>query len=185
MGSHEKKRTREDLDSSSEIVDLSSGNKGEGKEEKRKMSDIRELKDMMKNMIDMQNSLKTEITALRKDLKTKEEEWQREKTEMNSRIEILEREMEFREREKKRNNIVIKGLKIHENVKVETEKFIQKNVKVDVKPINTYKIVTKKQDSIVAQFENLESKITVMKNKKNLKTNKERIYIEDDFTKKE
>ena len=103
---------------------------------------------------------------------------------MTNRIANLEKEIGKIEKHRKRKNIVIKGLATgDENIKAKIEEFLKNEMQVIVNLERAYKI--SKEGIVVAEFNKLEEKITVMKNKNLLKNKQTKIYIDDDYTKEE
>lgn len=145
------------------------------------------LEEMKNEMIKKQEELMEELKEMRKEMKRKEEKWEEEREQLISRIEILENRQESEEREKKKNNIVVKGLSIeneNENVKEKVEEFIKKEMKIETKLTKAMKInIGTKSEMILAQVESWEMKRKIMEGKSKLKGTK--IYVDNDLTKNE
>lgn len=95
----------------------------------------------------------------------------------------MEMFMEKKEREERKNNIIIKGLRwkeTSEKLRRKIEKFILEKVRVKVEVKYTRQMNFR--NMIMAKIGTFEQKISIMENKKNLGT--EEIYIENDNTKK-
>jgi len=114
--------------------------------------------------------------------------WERNNTEgsVESRntIKKMEDLLEKKDREDRKNNIVIKGMTFKEygqRLRVEIEKFIEEKIKVKAEVVYARKIG--KGNTIVVKLGSLEQKIDIMKNKSKLGTTD--IYIENDRTIKE
>lgn len=140
---------------------------------------LAELKAQMeKNTVDIINQLKNEF-------RVKEEKWENEKKEFMQRIEKLEDNAEMSERNWKKNNIIIKGIKLNneKEIKKDIESFLKNETKVEAKLNNAYRVKTDKTEFVVARFEDFEDKIKVMKNRKMLRNTDK--YIDNDYTKKE
>lgn len=93
--------------------------------------------------------------------------------------------MRQKDRDERRNNIVIKGIKIKEtNIEAEVEKMLQEKIGVEVKIREAYKIAENRdKDIVLAKLEQRKHKTSVMINKGKLRG--ENWYIEDDLTKEE
>ncbi|XP_014216449.1 golgin subfamily A member 6-like protein 22 [Copidosoma floridanum] len=97
-------------------------------------------------------------------------EWIEEKKAIEERINTLEWELEKNEREKRRQNIVIKGAIIEkENIKKKLEEFVEQKINVNVKVKNATEIVVKKGKSdmkmVVVELESKEMKDTKREHK--------------------
>lgn len=102
---------------------------------------------------------------------------------VNKRMEDF---MERKEREDRKNNIIIKGMTGNEKgenlrKKVERESFNKEKIKVDVEVKYVRKIGFR--NMIMAKIGTFEQKLSIMKNKKILGS--EEMYIENDRTRKE
>lgn len=141
--------------------------------------DIKRDNEQLKNELKMQNE---QIKELKEEIRKGELKWQEERKELTQRIETLEGKLEKQEKERKKNNIVIKGLKVEEtNVKSEVQKFLEKEMGVEGVVNNAYKIGKQKgKELIVAEMNDIEAKNEVMNKKKNL--GKTQVYIENDLT---
>ena len=154
--------------------------------------DMKEIRQFMNNlMIEIkqiradQQEYRSEINTLKKENVNLREEIK----ELNTKLEkiyYIEEKIESYERKNKRNNIIISGLKVDvnkERAKDEIEKFVQKNLNVQIKAKNVNKINNKR---CVIELESFEKKLEVMKNKSKLKSIEgDKIYIDNDLTKKE
>jgi len=155
--------------------------------------DLQKIKTMLETVLSKtENELKQELKKnreetmkLKEEFQKKEKEWEKDKEQLYSRIENLEEKIEAQEREKKRNNIVIKGIKINEpNLKEKVEEFIVNNLGVNAKIADSTSIGRQEQNRIiVAKIESFEQKIQIMKNKGKLRNTK--VFIESDLTVKE
>jgi len=99
-------------------------------------------------------------------------------------IKMMEDFMERRDREDRKNNIIIKGLAIEKNendLKGKTEKFIESKIKVKAEILYARRIGNR--NWILAKVANFEQKIKIMESKKSL--GEEKIYIDNDRTRKE
>lgn len=91
---------------------------------------------------------------------------------------------EKREREERKNNIMIKGVGWENRMTAqEVCGYIKENLKIEVGVKRAYKVKTEENKSIVcASLDSWEQKKEIIKKKKELKQG---IWIEDDLTKKE
>lgn len=145
--------------------------------------DMEELKDLIKQTTkEIKNDIHKNreeivknneaVEQLKNEFLKQKEEWLKEKDVLEKRIQKLERKMEEQEKSKKRNNIVIKGLKIdpQENVSQAVVDFLKRELKQTSKIKEAYKIgKTEGKQAIVAEVESWEQKMEIMKNKNILK----------------
>jgi len=89
-----------------------------------------------------------------------------------------------RDRERRRNNITIRVEKWGENnLEQEVKEFIKESLKLEVEIGKAFKLRTRGgRHTVVAELESWEQKRDIMRRKRELK---ERIFIDDDLTKKE
>ncbi|KAK9717670.1 hypothetical protein QE152_g23600 [Popillia japonica] len=162
----------------------------------RKEKEMDELKEMMRQIMrDMKQNtdeLKDEIKEIKQEMRKKEEKWEREKTELVQRIQILENRLENDEKQKRKNNIIIKGIKAGENqIKEGVVDFLKQELQIQANIKEAYKIDREKHYQMVRveleSFQNkidiFQNKIDIMKAKSKLKNTK--IYIDNDLTKEE
>lgn len=126
-----------------------------------------------------------EIRKLKEEMKKKEEIWEREKHQLRYKIQNLEDRLESEEKNKKRNNIVIRGVNCEgENIKERTRGFLEKQLGVKVSIKEAYTVGKRKEKkAVVAKIEYWKEKQEVMKNKNKLRGTQ--IYIDNDLTMKE
>lgn len=182
-------------------------------------------------MMEKLEGIRSEMESIKREMKRKEEKWEKEKKELITRIEVLEKKvrggpvkekeeivtrmekrlielenrkveevakvdeeeltrkvkrmewiMEKEERDKRRKNIVIKGLKRTESKEREIEE-ICKSIGVEIGIVDIRKIKTgreEKGEMIVVKLREEEMKREVMRNKGKLKGKE--IWIEEDQT---
>lgn len=143
---------------------------------KEVLLEVREIRRENKENREQIEKLQNEV----KDLKLEVQEAQQ-------KMKGFEGKLEQYEKDKKRNNIVIKGLKIHaedkREIKESVEEFIKQNLKIDAKPKSVHKI---NNAVCVAECANFEEKIRILENKNKLRQYKDAmIFIENDLTVKE
>lgn len=151
---------------------------------------VKALKSDTQQIRKEQEECRQEIKKIRDDNKALREENQELKTE-NKEIKVklgeLSGKIEWLEKEKKKNNVVVMGLKIDtkdpNELKETMESMMQKELEVEVKVKMAHKLGER---VCLVEFEREMDKVIVMKNKHKLKNNtSEKIYINDDMTKKE
>lgn len=127
-----------------------------------------------------------ELRKIKEDQIKKEVQWEKEKTELRKEVNNLKDKLEKQEKDRKRNNIVIKGLELGNTGRpeAEIEKFMQEKlqVKVNVRKTSTFGRRGERQ-VVVAEIASFEEKIVIMKNK--AKLGKTKIFIDNDLTKEE
>lgn len=163
----------------------------------KKLVDIQaELKEIKENG----NSLQKNNEELRKELRTYQTKMEEENNALKNKIKVLENKIqgleereETRERNSRKNNIII-SKRIEENVKNEPELLIKEIQKIckeltgEDESLNKVTYLTKNKsglDILRAEVRTFESKLKIMKNKHKLSRKEEKIFIEDDFTKEE
>jgi predicted RNase H-like nuclease (RuvC/YqgF family) len=147
----------------------------------------REITEEIKELRKENQDVKREIEQLREEFKNKEKKWEEEKNSMSERVAWLETKMENEERRRRKNNIEITGWRSEGSSKQqsreEVEKFIKENIG-EAKVKDCYNI---NKDQILVQMEEWSGKEKVMKQKGKLRGNRatEKIFIDNDLTKKE
>lgn len=135
------------------------------------MSELREMKKGQKEMSEKLEVFTSEITNLRE-----------ENSELRSRLKKMEETVERNERFLKKNNVIVKGIKLNSNIK-ETEKFFKEKLGADikVKSVQSWASADKQKDISVVQVNSWDEKESLMKNKYKLKGSQ--IYVDRDLTK--
>lgn len=131
------------------------------------------------------NELKKELGQTRDELKTikeemrnKEETWRREKKCLEDRLQQVEERLESQEREKRRNNIIIRNAKLmNGNLREETEKFLKEKLIIDAHVETAHEI---SNGTIIAKMTSWPQKKKVLENKRKLKGTD--TYIDNDLT---
>lgn len=140
------------------------------------LSEIKEIRRENKEYRENMEKLETEV----KELKT-------ELLETRHKMEKIENKLEQYEQQKRKENIIIKGLKLNSDsgseYKESVKNFIKQNLKVDVEIASAHRL----NDMVsVVQMANFEAKIKVMENKNKLRSYAGgNVYIENDLTVKE
>ncbi|XP_050515097.1 uncharacterized protein PF3D7_1120000-like [Diabrotica virgifera virgifera] len=143
------------------------------------------FKENIKEMRELFSEYREMIGILKEENKTMKEEIQ----ELNKRVMSLEKAnetMEQLEKNSKRNNIVISGLKIEENKEKQKEvikTFIKDTLKIES---NITKVTKINESMCIAEIANYEKKTEIMRNKYKLKEiSGSPVYIKHDLTKQE
>lgn len=152
------------------------------------MDQITEMvKELMTEIKEMRNDLKEyreEVKLIREENKTMKEVIQNLRVRIEN-LEQMEDKMEQIEKNNRKKNIIVKGLRIKgkSGMEKEIETFIKNNLQVEIKAMKATEI---KDDLYIVETENFEQKIAVMKNKNKLRNVKtSRVYINNDLTLKE
>ena len=133
--------------------------------------------------------LKAEIAKMNEEFQKakiewekKAEEWRVEKVELGNRIKKLEEKIERQDRDKRRNNVVIKGVQIEGNqMEEKVEELLRDKLKIVAKVKKGYSVKGKDDKRIIiAEMDSWENKKEVMKMKGLLKDTN--IFIENDQT---
>lgn len=107
-----------------------------------------------------------------------------EKINLNIRITQLEKAIERDEKQKRKENIIIKGSKFRqENLIEDITHYIKEKLEIEVEITEAYPIGKGENRNILAKLKNFNQKLNVLKNKKKLQN--ENIYIQSDLTKHE
>ncbi|KAI4465545.1 hypothetical protein MML48_3g00012184 [Holotrichia oblita] len=138
-------------------------------EEIRKLrAEQEQFKEEIKYLRDIREKETEEIDNLKKQVRTANEEIERLKT------------------EKRRKNVIVQGLEISVNnpkeLKTKMENFIEKELGAAIKIESAIKLGEK---TCLIELNSKDDKATVMSNKSKLRNHKQKIYINDDLTKKE
>jgi len=93
-------------------------------------------------MEQLREDWKKEKTVREEKRKKDKEEWLKEHRELEKRLEILEWEKEMKDRERRRNNIVIRGKNEWGTKKIEQEvkEFLKENLEIEVQVGKAFKI---------------------------------------------
>lgn len=166
--------------------------KATGKEENmeaivQKLEEIKkELKDEFnKNHADLKadiTKINEEFQKAKREWDKKAEVWQKEKIDMGNRIKNLEERLERQDREKRRNNLVIKGVKRDENqIEEQVEQLIKDKLKLSTKVKKGYTVKAKDDKQIIiVEMNSWEHKKDIMIRKGLLQSTN--IWIENDLT---
>ena len=156
----------------------------------------RDRNNKMEKVMETLQTLTEEIRELRKeqreyieemkDIKKENEILKQENSELRRKTDQLEERVSKIERERRRNNVVIHGLKSEDqeedNLKVVIENFLKMKLKVDVKT----KRVISLGNGYLVELNSTEDKGKIMKNKSKLRDVTEaKIFINDDMSKPE
>lgn len=171
---------------------LRSPRRTEEKTARREKEENEEMEEMKKMMIEMMQQVKQNIEEnkeLREEMRKEREKWEKEKKMLADKIEGLEERIENMEREKRKNNIIIKG-KLDDKLRDEDEvkKFLQRKLDIQVGVKNVVPIGKKREGTpsgyiFLVELESWKCKNQVMTKKSALKGSD--IYIENDLTREE
>jgi hypothetical protein len=151
---------------------------------------IKDLKSDSTQIKKEQEECREEIKKIREEnrkLWEENQELKKENKEIKEKVGEMSNTIEWLEKQKRKNNIVIQGLEINTNdtkiLKEGMRNLIGKELGIEVQVKMAYKLGIK---TCLIELENEEDKEKIMKNKYKLKNIKnEKIYINDDTTKKE
>lgn len=146
---------------------------------------VREMGENIEKCMEiMRREMQEERKKREEEWREEKKKWEEEKEELQRRIARLEMDQERRERERRKKNVVIKGISC-EKTKIEegVESFIQEKLGVEVRIERAHAIrVDEGKQIIVATVEKWEMKRQIMMKKRDLEKG---IYIDDDLTKRE
>ncbi|CAL1678909.1 unnamed protein product [Lasius platythorax] len=119
----------------------------------------------------IRNEIAENRIAREEERKRDKKMWNEEKEKFRRRIADLEWINEKRERDRRKNNIVIKGVRwVTGNIKKEVKEFVKENLKTEVKVKKAYKIkIEENKTTVIANLDSWEQKREVMNRKKNLR----------------
>lgn len=142
-----------------------------------------EIKDEMKQIREDQKSYAMEM----KKLKEENEDLRKENESIKAELTEIKQNMESIDKEKRKNNIVLSGLKMDTNnqadLKKDMENFFQTNLQLGINVRNAIKIG---ENRCLIQLNNGDDKQAVMNNKYKLKYKRnEKIFLNNDMTKQE
>nr|CAH7721994.1 unnamed protein product [Callosobruchus chinensis] len=156
----------------------------------KEMEEIREfMKNINENLKEIRKEnqdFKDELIALRQENSVLKEEISKLQSRV-SQLETIEERLEQEDRMKRKNNVIINGLKIessqNETMREVVKRFIEEQVKVKV---NITKVIKVNNQMHVAEIESFDKKLEIMRLKGKIDTLKQnKIYISSDLTKKE
>lgn len=150
------------------------------------LSKIEELKNELKQEISKNHKeMREEFRLLKEEWEEKANIWKEEKTHLENRITKLEENLERQEKEKKKLNIVIKGLDDANKENKETvQKWIEEKLEIQTKIKQVFTVgKDKNKQAVIVKMHNWEAKKEIMQQKKRLYGTK--VYIENDLTLKE
>ncbi|KAH0814053.1 hypothetical protein GEV33_008739 [Tenebrio molitor] len=147
----------------------------------------REITEEIKELRKENQDVKREIEQLREEFKNKEKKWEEEKNSMSERVAWLETKMENEERRRRKNNIVITGWRSEGSSKQQSREKVEKFIKENIGEAKVKDCYNINKDQILVQMEEWSGKEKVMKQKGKLRGNRatEKIFIDNDLTKKE
>ena len=147
-----------------------------------------EIKKVVKEKLDKDEGTWSEmLKRSMKEVLGEKDESRKEEKEALERCEEEVRKMKWQkekdERFRKRNNIVITGLRRKENMTAEeVEEFLKQKITVSVEVEAVWWVYVNNEKAVGAEIRCWEDELKVMKNKSKLKDAERRIFIEDDTT---
>nr|CAI5838482.1 unnamed protein product [Callosobruchus analis] len=156
----------------------------------KEMEEIREfMKNINENLKEIRKEnqdFKDELIALRQENALLKEEISKLQSRV-SQLETIEEKLEQEDRMKRKNNVIISGLRIessqNEVMSEIVKRFFEEQVKVKV---NVPKVIKVNNQMHVAEIESFDKKLEIMRIKGKIDTLKQnKIYISSDLTKKE
>ncbi|KAJ3652361.1 hypothetical protein Zmor_018334 [Zophobas morio] len=137
-----------------------------------------QLMEEMKQLREENRGVKKELQTINGILEREREECTEKERSFEERINNLEKKLEKKERQERRNNSIITGMEIRGKTDAKkVEKFLKKEIVVEVKVLETIIIGKEKSKKILVKTL-WEEKQGVMKNKNKL--GGKRIYIDND-----
>ncbi|KMQ91284.1 endonuclease-reverse transcriptase [Lasius niger] len=119
----------------------------------------------------IRNEIAEDRIAREEERKREKKMWNEEKEELKRRIVDLEWINKKRERDRRKNNIVIKGVRwVTGNIEKEVKEFVKENLKTEVEVKKAYKIkIEENKTTVIANLDSWEQKREVMNRKKDLR----------------
>lgn len=185
----ERKRRRQSEDSEREETHFGSSKKVvrsptyyKRKEEENKSVNEGDMEELKELLLDMKSTFTAEIRELKEDLKRREDKWDKERKQLETRITVLESKVEKQERDRRRNNIVIKGMEIEDNqIKEGVEQLVKDKLNIEVKVKHGYSVKGRENKKmLIVEMNAWGYKKEIMDKKGLLKGTK--IYIDNDET---
>lgn len=148
---------------------------------------MKELKEDLKQMKDEQQNTHEEVTKIREENRILHEENQqlkKENKDIKEQLNNLENKMEWLERQRRKNNVIMHGLKMdtpdNNIIKQMVKTVIEDKLEINVQIKSAQKIGGK---TCIIELESEEDKEKVMKNKNKLRNlTEQKIYINNDET---
>jgi len=155
-----------------------------------------EVKEELKKEIELKvTDMKIDFAEVKEELKKVKAEWeekaniwQKEKGEMEKRISNLENKLEKQEKEKRRNNVVIKGIDFdkeqpgNQYLKQKVVDYFQKEMEIEIKVEEAFKVGKTEEKVTVVKCAEFDHKLELLKLKRKLPGS---IYIDSDLTMEE
>ncbi|KAK9304216.1 hypothetical protein QLX08_004376 [Tetragonisca angustula] len=105
-----------------------------------------EIKEMKKENTEIKELIK-EVMEIKTSLEAKETKWEMEKAKSEKRITDLERIDEYRCKQERRNNLIIKGLEIKNNLEHEVSTLLKNSLEIDVEIKSLIQLNNKKKEA--------------------------------------
>lgn len=164
-----------------------------GETQDNKEGSMEEIKEMMRNIFEEIKEMRKENKEYQEDMKLIKQENEKLKLEIENlrnrieKMETIEQKVEKIEQDKRKNNLVITGLKINaknnEEIKQKTELFLNEHIQAEINIKKAYKT---NDMMIVVELEDFEKKLEILKRKGKITYFKDnKIYIDSDLTENE
>ncbi|KAH0811554.1 hypothetical protein GEV33_011236 [Tenebrio molitor] len=145
-------------------------NQSKEMDKEMKTTMIREMREEIKTLRkelaavrEENGELRKELATVREEMKGREEKGQLEKADWMKRMEMIEENMEQREKKERKNNVIITGIgAISGNVERGVEEWLEREIGVKVNVKEAFKI--NKDKMMLAKIENWEQKKNIMLN---------------------
>lgn len=151
-----------------------------------RLDDITEIKKEIKEIREENKQLKVDIKNMKTENKDQLKKFQEENDSLKKKINSLEMVLEKKDKNERKNNIIIKGTNLEgPELKNKVKTYLKNKLQADVEVEEAREIGNKKEgrSTITVKFGNWENKQEVLKNKNKLKG--EKIFIDHDLTIKE
>jgi hypothetical protein len=105
--------------------------------------------------------LRKALAAVREEMRGREEKWQAEEANWMKRMRMIEEKMEQREKEERKNNVIITGIEeTRGNIEKGVEEWLEREIGVKVNVKEAFKV--NKNKMMLAKIESWEQKKNIM-----------------------
>lgn len=141
--------------------------------------------DFNSNLTTMRNDFQAQFDKLNTKIETQFVTWQKEKEELITKQAELESRVDRLERQEKRNNVVITGLKVSQQISARSavDDLFTKQLGLTVTALDAFQIKLKSgQSKFIARMRSWDDKMAVTKANREMKND---VYIDDDLIRKD
>lgn len=142
--------------------------------------------ELLANLFEFTKELAAKLIEQKEEMELQKINTDKELENLKERVKILEEEKEWEERRKKRNNLIVimnKDLEVKESV---DKLFVENlNVKCKTKSVKVKAKTKMEQNIVLVEMEDFCQKLSVLQNKYKLKNLTNKVFIQQDMTKKE